>query len=463
MSDSADIITQPVTDETDIFESIPSIVFENRTAYSAIQFNTVDQYDQPFHVFVVRQSFDIGKCNGAGEAQLIESHAQPELEVEDRYFDPEGTGSVAYESDLAPYKPKCDVIVNGTAHAPGGKPVREFPVRLQLHVNKEVLIDKALSITGERWFKPGFLVTRAAGAVVSLGTFGAKQTNTWSETTPELFTTLPLRYEYAVGGAARVRRTDPAADQVPKANRLTDDDHEYIAHEVSEENPLGRGFTPAWYLRALKPGAVEAPRISYQGKYFSASDFWASANGKKMPATAGFGIIGRAWLPRRRLAGTFVEKNDWKEDEVPRLPEDFDYGYWNCAPADQQCQHLRFGETFTLHNLFRPDHPSVRLNEARGTVLKFVLPQQAFFLIAVGEEGVTMFRNLLIDTVCIDTDAGRVHLVWRNLLDADGRFKLVRLMQVKKDEQIERLDIAESAGIFKQKPRASQPGERKDG
>lgn len=456
MSEGADISTLPEAGAADIFESIPTIVFENRTTLSALHFNTVDQYDQAFHVFVVRQAFDLGKCNEAGEAALNEPSVPAELEVEDRYFAGED-GSVACESDLAPFKPRCDVIVNGTAHAPGGKPVREFLVRLMLEAGGEVLIDKTLNISGERWFKQSAVVSRAAGKAVRLGTLGAVRANPWSETTPTPFLSLPLRYEDALGGTARIPRSHPGAKHVPREKRIAGE-AEDIVHEVSEENPLGKGFAPAWYLQAVKPEAVAAPRISYAGNAFSASDFWACANGKKLPKTAGFGAIGRAWLPRRSLVGTFESKTTWGEDEVPRLPADFDYGYWNCAPVDQQCRFLRYGETFTLHNLRRPDPPSVRLNAAQGSVLRFVLPLQAFFLLAANEKGEVQYRNLSIDTVWIDTDVGRVTLVWRALLDADGRFSAVRLMHIKRADQIERLDAAEAAGIVTFEPATKVDG-----
>ena len=47
----------------------------------------------------------------------------------------------------------------------------------------------------------------------------------------------------------------------------------------------------------------------------------------------GLGAVGRWWQPRLALAGTYDDS--WKQTRWPGLPEDFDFGYWNCAPEDQ--------------------------------------------------------------------------------------------------------------------------------
>ena len=63
--------------------------------------------------------------------------------------------------------------------------------------------------------------------------------------------------------------------------------------------------------------------------------------------------MGRWWLPRRALAGSY---NDiWKQTRWPKLPKDFDFGYWNAAPEDQQFDYPQGGEKIMLANLVNPE------------------------------------------------------------------------------------------------------------
>ena len=48
----------------------------------------------------------------------------------------------------------------------------------------------------------------------------------------------------------------------------------------------------------------------------------------------GVGVkLGALGLSPPALAGTYDDS--WKQTRWPGLPEDFDFGYWNCAPEDQ--------------------------------------------------------------------------------------------------------------------------------
>jgi hypothetical protein len=56
-------------------------------------------------------------------------------------------------------------------------------------------------------------------------------------------------------------------------------------------------------------------------------------------APVGFGVVGRAWAPRLIRAGTYDQA--WLDQRWPNLPKDFDFGYWNEAPEDQQIPYHR--------------------------------------------------------------------------------------------------------------------------
>ena len=210
-------------------------------------------------------------------------------------------------------------------------------------------------------------------------------------------------------------------------------------------NPLGRGFARHWYLDAQQLATVPAPRIFYPKQPCTAEQFWQGAAGKDLPPPAGLAPIGRGWLPRRALAGSIREKEQWDQDEVPMLPEDFDFAYWNCTPPDQQCAHLAGLEQFTLTNLCRHDHPSARADRIGNTVLRFALPQQVLFLLLADAHDQLLVLRLKIDTVLIDTDAGTVELVWRAIVPADAGQVAARLMHVSEPEQIARVALLEQA------------------
>src|SRR5690606_15595879 len=75
-----------------------------------------------------------------------------------------------------PWKPRADVLLIGSAHAPGGKPVTTLPVSLKVG-----RIEKKLGIIGNRIWKG----KRLLGVTAS---------------DPEPFTTMPITWERALGG-----------------------------------------------------------------------------------------------------------------------------------------------------------------------------------------------------------------------------------------------------------------------
>lgn len=322
------------------------------------------------------------------------------------------------------------MIVNATAYAPAGRPVTNFQVRLSVNkaqhgsgpAKAPPLIDKLLDVSGDRSFQKKNALWRMLQWSGGRATFGLLKPNPWRASLPREATSLPLRYTFASGGQCRIDEGDAAA------------------HESSEENPCGRGFARRWYIDAKRVAAFAAPQISAAGGPMTAAQFWRALNGAPLPAPAGLGVVGRGWLPRRNLVGTFEDKEIWGKDDVPRLPLDFDYAWYNCAPRDQQCPHLGGQELFSLVNLCSPQHPYAPIDANGNTLLRFSLPLTQLFLIAVDGSNKLMFQRLVIDTVTIEPDENRVDLVWRTLLSTDMDFRVARLMQITDAEQIKRLD-----------------------
>lgn len=424
----------------------PALVFDNRTAFPALHFKTVDQFDTVFNVFVLRQTYRM-EAAGQGHMPVLKlAQRQLPLATEDRCHDGREQAGVAYESDLAPYKPRCDVVVNAVACAPRQEAVAQFDIALSVEAESsaitaqaETLIDKRLEVIGERRFVRAGALGKTLRTTVTLGSAGLLKPAGWKLTQPEPFATMPVRYDQALGGECRIAADNPAAARIPKSvHPPSDAGSPFAAHDAAESNPLGRGFTRDWNLNAAQADSVAAPRIVYKGQDFNVAAFVACMRGGSCPAPAGLGFVGRGWLPRRRLTGKIVVKKSWSKDEVPRLPEDFDFGYWNGAPRDQQCRHLLGGEVVTLTNLCGPDHPCAHSDNAGNTVLRFRLPVQTVFMLVASDAELGVMR-LAIDTVVVDPDAGRVDLVWRGVFETDSRVREARLMQVSEAGQMKRV------------------------
>jgi hypothetical protein len=136
-----------------------------------------------------------------------------------------------------------------------------------------------------------------------------------STTSSAPFVEQPIRYEYAFGGAD-TSHPDPTKQR------------------LDERNPLGRGFPGTGRVWANQPAhTVEYASGSLAGR-----------------GPAGFGAIDRAWLPRRRYAGTYDAK--WVETKSPLLPDDYDPRFALCAPEDQRPEApLSGGERIGILNM----------------------------------------------------------------------------------------------------------------
>lgn len=361
--------------------------FINNTSYPALAFQATDQHGESTHVVVMRSTFDI-----RGDGLLELSCEQQPIVVTDEYFGEINSSSVRQESDLVPFKPKCDVIVNATAYAPGGVPSFEFVAGVRIQGRPEetvdpglLILEKKLLVTGPRVWERGLM-----------GGWTLKPPST-------AITSLPIRYEYAFGGECRVNFDDPDGNRIKSEFRLSPEQHNShpdgpdkapIAHTSSENNPLGVGFADDWYLKSKKSKTIPAPQIDDPLNP-------VTLFGRVYPPQ-GFGIITKAWKQRLDLAGTYDDA--WLETRWPELPEDFDMSYWNGAHPDMQISYLKGDEEVTLANLT----PS-------GS-FKFRLPGHKPILSGTCTNGRILPVPANLDTLIIEPDAMKVSLVWRAVI-----------------------------------------------
>jgi len=390
----------------------------NLTPFPAQAFEAIDQHDQRFHVFVLRQTFDFssGKLEYAGtQAPLCDA---------DIYFD---EGGVRQESDYCPYKPRCDVIVNAVAHAPEGQAVAAFLVGLNVVRGGRRIIEKVLRISGRRYFKKRTGVVRFLQFFVRCGTLFLLRPNPWTITKPELLKSLPLRACYAYGGECRIAADDPGARRVARKYRLTPEQAAQhpdvqisglkppVAHVVYEPNIQGLGFAPHWYLKATNTRRVAVPQIEALRLRITAKQFWC-AKGAPAIDPVGMGVRSKLHPQRRAMLG---EVDDAFVNSSAALPEGFDFGIWNAAQPDQQVDDLAGGDIVELINLCPLKTPGAQPNTKGNLLLQLSLPEHECFLRMQWEGGSARVVVLSIDTMIVEPEDHQLTLVWRAAIPMD--------------------------------------------
>jgi hypothetical protein len=201
---------------------------------------------------------------------------------------------------------------------------------------------------------------------------------------PERFTEMPLVWERAYGGTCPAKEGDGLSSFRP--------------------NPVGRGF---WLTDR---DAAEQPMPNLE---------WPDDPLRKLagrPAPAAFAFVSPDWESRASLAGTYDAK--WEKSRMPLLPEDFDPGFFNVAPAAlQSARFFEGGEPVRLEGLHEEGEVAFELPRDRVDVQ----------LLTPGDRLDT--HPAVLDTVVIDAGAGLVQLVWRACVPAP--VPLTRLLHVR--------------------------------
>jgi hypothetical protein len=314
--------------------------FINLTPFTAQPLLMADEGGSDLLVSVVKAGYRI-----EGTSTLVREEEQVPLRPAGVYNGDPARSSLKYAPEADFFKAATDVALIGHAHAPGGRPVAQLDVSLRVGA-----VGKTVRVFGDRhWVRPG-----RSDQIIG----------------PRPFTTMPLTYERAFGGAD-LTPTDPRR------------------HEREARNPVGTGLA-ARDSRRTDPLALpnlEDPKFLILGP-------------GDRPPPAGFGFVGPDWQWRARYAGTYDDR--WQKARMPLLPEDFDRRFFNAAHPDLIAPgYLRGGETVSVFNA-----------SPRGA-LTFALPSGQPELVLMMKDGTRHALAMTLDTVTIDTDGHRVELVWR--------------------------------------------------
>ncbi|MDA8140076.1 MAG: DUF2169 domain-containing protein [Desulfobacteraceae bacterium] len=291
---------------------------------------------------------------------------QMPIAYSDEPFDPKKGGSIKFEADLAPFKPRADIVLVGHAYALPGALVNSLDAAIKVGVH-----GKTLRIYGNRfWRCPALSAPRPSE--------------------PEAFTKMPMVYEKAFGGMDKLN-----GGYCPE-NMVGIGYWSKVDRKIIQEKPLPN---------------IEDPKALIQSP-------------EDKPKPVGFGYYGRAWAPRAGYLGTYDE--NWRKQRAPEPPLDFKYDYHNAAHPDLQIKgYLRGDEPVSLHNL-TPDGtlqfrlPGVSIScmaEKSYDLLVDHLEKTApghpslesLWRMPPEKTAVTMH----LDTLCLMPDEKRCYLIWR--------------------------------------------------
>ncbi|PCE33258.1 DUF2169 family type VI secretion system accessory protein [Burkholderia ubonensis] len=289
------------------------------------------------------------------DGSLDLANAQEPVSTAPEYFGEAGASTLRRDAEIVFAHPGTAVIINASAYAPDGQPVPHIDAGAAVGPVK-----KTVRVFGDRHWARGLTRLRVSE--------------------PEPFATLPIRYEFAFGGAC------------------DGDDSVY------EPNPIGLGYcTSSTHAVNRKLPRVEDPSSLIRS--------W-----KDRPEPAGLAAIPAAWPSRKRLAGTADEH--WIRTRAPLVPRDFDPLFFNAgAPGMTTRTPLSGGEPVVLVNL---------ASQAR---IEFNLPRVFFNILTyVGNQRIRQAEQL--DRVIIEPDRRQVVLVWRSVLNCGRDARAVEMTHI---------------------------------
>ncbi|KAF0815291.1 Secreted effector protein PipB2 [Andreprevotia sp. IGB-42] len=197
-------------------------------------------------------------------------------------------------------KPAGEVLLAGSAHAPGGEPVKTMTVSMQLGK-----LQKSLRIVGKRTWAYGLLPWYRISA-------------------PAPFSSMPIDYAHAFGGPGL------------------------------KANPAGMGYSGNPFAAFWGSNTGVLPNIELPGR--PAIRHW------RRYAPAGFGAIPLSWTPRMTLLRAMPrpdEKQLTATSPLPGLAARVDRSLFQMAPTDQQLPgDVGSGEPYRLTGM-HPQQPVI--------------------------------------------------------------------------------------------------------
>ena len=176
----------------------------------------------------------------------------------------------------------------------------------------------------------------------------------------------------------------------------TSDPLPFTEMRVCYDNAFGG---EGYVLNPVGKGAVgtELPNIESPAQLIRAPS--------DQPPPAGLGPLNPGW-PQRAGARGNSYGSKWEKTRAPFYSDDFDWSYFQCAPADQQIDGYFSGtEELTLHHL-----------SPERAVLRTRLPGLQVRVFVKRESDPVAELKMSLDTVFVDADEQVAYLTWRGLM-----------------------------------------------
>lgn len=314
-----------------------------------------------FLAVLVKATFSIPE-----QGLAVAADQQMPVEFGDIPYDTENGGSTRLEADVAPFKPRADIVLVGHAYAPAGQWVTGIDVSLRVG-----RLQKVLRVFGDRFWQTGAFSSERA-------------------TAPKPFDKMPLVYERAFGGI------------------------DLKGGGYLPANPAGRGYL----ADTAKKNVQNAPLPNIE------DPTCLIGSPKDQPRPVGYGFYGRAWEPRYAYLGTYDE--NYRKRYAPDPPPDFKFDYYNGAHPDLQVEgYLSGDETVELINLsprgtlrFQLPGRSVTcwVQKRYETLQAYIQTMGHQNNAETAHSGVDPKPEALamnLDTLCLLPDENRFFLIWR--------------------------------------------------
>jgi hypothetical protein len=307
----------------------------------------------------------------------------------DKHYDDPMSSSVEFEADFVPFKLATDVVLNGKAYAPGGKPAATFTASLAVGNHR-----KDVRVIGDR---------------VCRHRDGGDPTFT----DPNPIAAIDLKYENAYGGVDIY--SDP---KIPCAY---------------PRNYLGKGFVVGKTKKTIEN--LELPNLEDPNNLLMPARLCCGEvkHWEKQPMPQSFGWFFKCWRPRALLAGVMpadkafekelrqafapaLPPKEQKEYEASKLP-DVDFRFFNGASPGLVVPFLTGDEQIRASNL------------TPNGELAFQLPGERPKIALDLGEGAKQ-EAVVLHTVMIRMEDRQVDLVWRAAFPYDGPDSLPKLKKL---------------------------------
>ncbi|WP_337030517.1 DUF2169 family type VI secretion system accessory protein [Pantoea agglomerans] len=325
--------------------------FINHTFFPALRFESIDLKGELFYTVSTHVSYDLLLIDNQKKTEVSLSKTKNDFFYIDNLFSAPQEKFVKFESDLAPFKPALDVVINGIAYPPTPCPVQHFNAAVSINGK---LVE--IKVTGPRHWEKTL--------------FG------WALSSPEYIKELEISYDKAFGGHHEI-------------------DEEY---HYSSFNPFGCGWYPEAYLKKFRGRHLPAHQIEFVDQTIN------SISEEQIPA--GYGFFGKGWRGRLEYAGTWDDK--WKHEKQPGLPDDFSFRYW-CGAHPRLINKLPTIGKITEIKLF--NFRSVE-NQSESEIA-ISIPYELIFIANNYIGGVTETKDCILDTIVIDLPSNKVHVTYR--------------------------------------------------